>query len=149
MISDMNPQTPSAPQPSGEQPAPMSPEQAALAGAEQLPPAPGEMVAPAPVPADANAAQAAAPPPALTASDVAAAIAKMPGADGPPPVAVANPAAAADQDVIETEWVDQAEATIAKTAGDPHAEEEAVEALQVDYLAKRYGHAVKKPDDPA
>jgi len=32
---------------------------------------------------------------------------------------------------IEPEWVDQAESVIAKTAGDPHAEEEAVEALQL------------------
>ena len=59
----------------------------------------------------------------------------------------ATPLQAADVDVIEKEWVDQANRIIEQTKDDPHAEEEAVEALQIDYLKKRYGHNVKKPED--
>lgn len=58
-----------------------------------------------------------------------------------------NPAVAADQDVIEKEWVDKAEEVIGKTAGDPHAEEEAVEDLQIDYMKKRYNKDIKKSQD--
>lgn len=57
-----------------------------------------------------------------------------------------SPAEAADVDVIEKEWVDQAEKIVEQTKGDPYLEEEAVEALQMDYLKKRYGHDVKKPE---
>ena len=62
------------------------------------------------------------------------------------PVAGA-PAVAGDVDVIEKEWVDQANKIVNQTKEDPYAEEEAVEALQVDYLKKRYGHNVKKQDE--
>jgi hypothetical protein len=58
-----------------------------------------------------------------------------------------NPTEAADVDVIEKEWVDQADKIVAQTKHDPYVEEEAVESLQQDYLKKRYGHDVKKPDD--
>lgn len=57
-----------------------------------------------------------------------------------------GPVTAADVDVIEKEWVDKAEEVIAKNAGDPHAEEEAIEDLQIDYLKKRYGKDVAKSD---
>jgi hypothetical protein len=57
-----------------------------------------------------------------------------------------NPPAAGDEDVIEKEWVDQADKIVEQTKEDPHTEEEAVESLQVDYLKKRYGHDVKKPE---
>jgi hypothetical protein len=57
---------------------------------------------------------------------------------------VSGPAMADDVDVIEKEWVDRAEQVVAATADDPHAEEEAVEDLQIDYLKKRYGKTVKK-----
>lgn len=58
-----------------------------------------------------------------------------------------GPQTAEDVDVIEKEWVDQAEKIIDETKGDPYVEEEAVESLQQDYLMKRYGHQVKKPED--
>ena len=64
----------------------------------------------------------------------------------PAPIASANPALAEDVDVIEKEWVDQAESIIQKTAGDPHAEEEQIEDLQIDYMKKRYGKDVAKSD---
>jgi len=60
------------------------------------------------------------------------------------PTPTTGPATAADQDVIEKEWVDKADEVVAKTAGQPHAEEDAVEDLQIDYLKKRYGKDVAK-----
>lgn len=62
-----------------------------------------------------------------------------------PPTGV--PPAAGDVDVIEKEWVNQANKIVDQTKNDPHSQEEAVEALQIDYLKKRYGHEVKKPDE--
>lgn len=62
----------------------------------------------------------------------------------PAPIEGAAPVIAADVDVIEKEWVDHAEAEVKRTAGDPHAEEEAIEDLQIDYLKKRYDHTVDK-----
>lgn len=58
-----------------------------------------------------------------------------------------GPAIADDADVIEKEWVDKVSEVVKKTKGDPHAEEEAVEDLQIDYLKKRYGLDVKKSKD--
>ncbi len=49
------------------------------------------------------------------------------------------PATAADDDLIEKEWVDKAKKIIADTADDPHRREEAISQLQRDYLRKRYG----------
>ncbi|HVE80827.1 MAG TPA: hypothetical protein VNA68_01670 [Candidatus Dormibacteraeota bacterium] len=59
-----------------------------------------------------------------------------------------NPQLAEDVDVIEKEWVDQANKVVEQTKNDPYLEEEAIEELQVDYLKKRYGHEVKKPEKP-
>lgn len=50
-----------------------------------------------------------------------------------------TPAIAADDHVIEKEWVDKAKKVIAETREDPHKRERAVNKLQVDYLKKRYG----------
>lgn len=58
-----------------------------------------------------------------------------------------GPAIADDADVIEKEWVEKVSEVVKKTHGDPHAEEEAVEDLQIDYLKKRYGLDVKKSKD--
>jgi hypothetical protein len=68
--------------------------------------------------------------------------AQQPGAAPQP----GTPAIAGDVDVIEKEWVDQANKIVAQTKDDPYTEEEAVESLQQDYLKKRYGHDVKKPN---
>lgn len=53
-----------------------------------------------------------------------------------------SPVLAADEDLIEKEWVDQAKKIIAETANDPHKREEAVARLQRDYLRKRYGKEI-------
>lgn len=50
-----------------------------------------------------------------------------------------NPVVAADEDLIEKEWVDKAKQIVATTKDDPHAREREVNKLQVDYLKKRYG----------
>jgi len=50
-----------------------------------------------------------------------------------------NPSVAADEDLIEKEWVDKAKKVIAETRDDPHKREQAVGKLQADYLKKRYG----------
>jgi hypothetical protein len=72
-------------------------------------------------------------------------ISPQPGATQPAAHSSAPLPPADDVDVIEKEWVDQAEHIIDQTKNDPYTEEEAVEALQTDYLKKRYGHDVKKP----
>lgn len=50
-----------------------------------------------------------------------------------------SPAIAADEDLIEKEWVDKAKQIINDTKDDPAARERQVGRLQADYLKKRYG----------
>ena len=54
----------------------------------------------------------------------------------------ANPAIAADDDLIEKEWVDKAKKVIAETRDDPYKREREVSKLQADYLRKRYGRDI-------
>lgn len=58
-----------------------------------------------------------------------------------------NPAVAADDDVIEKEWVEKAKKVISETKHDPYLQEQAVSRLQADYLQKRYGKTVKLPEE--
>jgi hypothetical protein len=53
--------------------------------------------------------------------------------------AIAAPALAADDDLIEKEWVDRAKKIVTDTRDDPYQQETAVNALQKDYRKKRYG----------
>ncbi len=53
-----------------------------------------------------------------------------------------TPLVAADEDVIEKEWVDKAKAIIQQTKDDPYKRTQQVNALQRDYLQKRYGKVV-------
>ncbi len=62
-----------------------------------------------------------------------------PVADGTITDDTTTPAVAADQDVIEKEWVDKAKQIIASTKDDPHVRSSKVNELQRDYLKKRYG----------
>ncbi len=125
-------QAPVAPPAPERQPAPAAPEVAPQAPA-QAPPPPQQPVAVPPPPAPI--------PPGVTPAPPVAA------PQAPPPAPpVDNPATAGDVDVIEKEWVDQADKVIKRTQDDPYVEEEAVESLQQDYLKKRYNHDVKKPD---
>jgi hypothetical protein len=133
--------TPANPTPSGERPAGVNPEELKTGAPEQMKPA--AEAAPAPASSPANTPAPAATPPALSATDVAAAIAAVPAPAG----AMPTPTAAGDVDVIEPEWVDKAEEVVKAHQGDPYGEEEAIEDLQKDYLSKRYGHNVADPDN--
>lgn len=53
--------------------------------------------------------------------------------------ASSNPTVAADDDLIEKEWVDKAKEIIVTTRDDPAKREREVGKLQSDYLKKRYG----------
>lgn len=55
---------------------------------------------------------------------------------------VASPMVAADEDLIEKEWVEKAKDIIESTKDDPYARTAQVNALQRDYLQKRYGKIV-------
>ncbi|MCL2451635.1 hypothetical protein FWD20_02030 [Candidatus Saccharibacteria bacterium] len=60
----------------------------------------------------------------------------------------AAPAAAADVDLIEKEWVDHAKKVVQSTRNDPHEQARLVAELMRDYVKKRYGKEVgKAPDD--
>ena len=53
-----------------------------------------------------------------------------------------SPLVAADEDLIEKEWVDKAREIIAQTKDDPHARTLRVNQLQKDYLQKRYNKVI-------
>lgn len=60
----------------------------------------------------------------------------------PAPTDNSNPIVAADDDLIEKEWVDKAKKIIAETRDDPYKREREVSKLQADYLRKRYGREI-------
>jgi len=83
---------------------------------------------------------------AARASDTASVVVATPttvltsdGSDSQDLSAVSAPALAADEDLIEKEWVDRAKKIIADTRTDPFQQENAVSQLQKDYQKKRYG----------
>jgi len=55
------------------------------------------------------------------------------------------PLVAADEDLIEKEWVDKAKKIITDTKHDPYEQEKAVSRLQAQYLKKRYGKELIMP----
>ena len=96
---------------------------------------------PAPVEGQAGPAQAI--PPVVPVA--------QPGAVPAPPTQSATllsttPATAADDDLIEKEWVDKAKKIIADTRDDPYRREREVNRLQTDYLMKRYGKELGAAD---
>lgn len=107
--------------------------------------APASETAPAPGAGQTPGSSAPVATPALSADDVAAAIAAIPSQGGPTG-AVPTPTVAGDVDVIEPEWVDKAEQVVQAHQGDPYGEEEAIEDLQQEYLKKRYGYTVADPN---
>src|SRR5690606_12050692 len=52
------------------------------------------------------------------------------------------PLVAADEDVIEKEWVDKAKQILSQTKDDPYRREEEISRLQMEYLQKRYGKEI-------
>jgi len=59
------------------------------------------------------------------------------------PVINDNPLVAADDEVIEKEWVQKAKKIVQDTKNDPHVQEKEVSKLQADYIKKRYGKEIK------
>lgn len=55
---------------------------------------------------------------------------------------VVSPMTAADEDLIEKEWVDKAKEIIDQTKEDPYTRTARVNELQRDYLQKRYGKVI-------
>lgn len=49
-----------------------------------------------------------------------------------------NPVVAADEDLIEKEWVDRAKKIIKDTKNDPYQQEKEINVLRSDYINKRY-----------
>jgi hypothetical protein len=58
-----------------------------------------------------------------------------------------TPIAAADDDLIEKEWVQKAKNIVAQTRNDPYMQEAEISKLQADYIKKRYGKEVKLAGD--
>ncbi len=59
-----------------------------------------------------------------------------------------TPTTAADEDLIEKEWVDQIKKAVAINRDDPYSQAHAVAELVRDYVKKRYGKEVgKAPND--
>lgn len=57
-----------------------------------------------------------------------------------------SPTVAADDDLIEKEWVDKAKKIVLETKDNPRKREEDVSKLQIDYLTKRYGRKIGAAD---
>lgn len=49
---------------------------------------------------------------------------------------------AADEDLIEKEWVDRAKQILNDTRDDPHAREREIRKLQAEYIKQRYGRII-------
>lgn len=58
-----------------------------------------------------------------------------------------NPIVAADDDVIEREWVQKAKRIVSETKDDPYTQEHEISKLQADYIKKRYGKEIKTVGD--
>jgi hypothetical protein len=66
----------------------------------------------------------------------------IPQADPVQATTTTSPLVAADEDLIEKEWVDKAKEIILHTKDDPHTRTQKVNELQRDYLQKRYNRVV-------
>ncbi len=56
------------------------------------------------------------------------------------------PIVAADEDLIEKEWVAKAKEVIAATKDDPFRREQEVKKLQLEYVRRRYGREIGDSD---
>ncbi len=79
---------------------------------------------------------------AAAATAVAVPVAPVQAPQQPAAPSSVTPLVAADEDLIEKEWVDKAKEIIEQTKDDPHARTQKVNELQRDYLQKRYGKVV-------
>ena len=58
-----------------------------------------------------------------------------------------TPLVAADEDLIEREWVDKVKKIIALTKDNPYERNRVIAQLQADYLKKRYNKTLGQDDD--
>lgn len=88
-------------------------------------------------------------PPLSPATALPAPVAPVPPTNSPTQTVVSDdtPLVAADEDLIEKEWVDKAKKVIAETKDDPYQREQEVKKLQIEYVRKRYGREIGKSDD--
>lgn len=56
-----------------------------------------------------------------------------------------TPSVAADNDVIESEWIAKAKQVVAETHDDPYKQVQQMNLLKADYMQKRYNKIVKLP----
>lgn len=70
-----------------------------------------------------------------------AVVASQPAADD------TSPSVAADEDLLEKEWVDKAKKIVIENRDDPYKQGKAVSKLQADYLKRRYGKDIKLSGD--
>ena len=59
----------------------------------------------------------------------------------------AAPLVAADEDLIEKEWVDKAKKILAQTRDDPFTREREISKLQIEYIRRRYGREIGDSGD--
>lgn len=58
-----------------------------------------------------------------------------------------NPITAADEDLIEKEWIERAKKIVSENRDDPHSQDKAVNDLQADYIYKRYGRKIGSSEE--
>ena len=58
-----------------------------------------------------------------------------------------SPPAAADNDVIEKEWIAKAQQVISGARGDPHKQQKEVSKLMADYVLKRFGKKIGEVEE--
>lgn len=56
---------------------------------------------------------------------------------------VQSPATAADNDLIEKEWVLKAKEIVEKTRDNPYEQQKAIEKFKADYMKKRYNKTIR------
>lgn len=57
-----------------------------------------------------------------------------------------TPLQAADNDLIEKEWVIKAKQIVEKTKDNPYEQQKAIEKFKADYMKKRYNKTIKVTD---
>jgi hypothetical protein len=71
----------------------------------------------------------------------------LPGASASNPILADVPLTAADDDIIESRWIEEAKKIVEHTKGDPHAQGDATYALKSDYLLKRHNRTIGSLDE--
>jgi hypothetical protein len=86
-------------------------------------------------------------PPVVAATPQATLPAPQVSEDAAAPPNDDTPLVAADEDLIEKEWVDKAKKILTETKDDPYEREQRVKKLQLEYVRKRYGREIGDPGD--